>query len=240
MPKKTLSRIASEALQRQKRTLRSTVSEENETLSQPIVLRGSNLDQFASTQNLGLIERGTAFGLNTAAMYGLKNADLELKAPLAILLRLYGAFPEMLPRMWTPSFADFISLVQKAEPGFKDYSAGPLLGIDKNSIYRIRNEGFGVCKESTKILVTTIYKLLNEDLTNWSVIKDAVQVEAASRGLDPELIWKKGKWKNPSSDKVAAEIPTKPKQPTSTRKNRKVAVIDPDKGTSTTKPIVWK
>lgn len=80
-----------------KKTLRSSVSEENVNLSQPVVLRGSNLDQFASTQNLGLIERGTAFGLNTAAMYSLKNADLELKAPLAILLRLYGAFPENPP-----------------------------------------------------------------------------------------------------------------------------------------------
>lgn len=223
-----------------KKTLRSSVSEENENLSQPVVLRGSNLDQFASTQNLGLIERATAFGMNTAAMYGLKNADLELKAPLAILLRLYGAFPETLPRMWTPSFTEFILLVQKAEPGFKEYSAGPLLGIDKNSIYRIRNEGFDVCKESTKILVTTIYRLLKEDLSNWSVIKDAVQVEASSRGLDPEQIWKKGKWKNPVSDAEKAEQADESKKPTSTRKIRKVAVPQSDKENSITKPIVWK
>lgn len=223
-----------------KKTLRSSVSEENQTLSQPVVLRGSNLDQFASTQNLGLIERATAFGMNTAAMYGLKNADLELKAPLAILLRLYGAFPETLPRMWTPSFTEFILLVQKAEPGFKEYSAGPLLGIDKNSIYRIRNEGFDVCKESTKILVTTIYRLLKEDLSNWSVIKDAVQVEASSRGLDPEQIWKKGKWKNPTSETEKAEQSEDSKKPTNTRKIRKVAVNEPGKGNSITKPIVWK
>lgn len=222
-----------------KKTLRSSVSEENENLSQPMVLRGSNLDQFASTQNLGLIERATAFGMNTAAMYGLKNADLELKAPLAILLRLYGAFPETLPRMWTPSFTEFILLVQKAEPGFKEYSAGPLLGIDKNSIYRIRNEGFDVCKESTKILVTTIYRLLKEDLSNWSVIKDAVQVEASSRGLDPELIWKKGKWKNPTTESKGDRA-EETKKPTSTRKIRKVAVTNPDERSSITKPIVWK
>lgn len=223
-----------------KKTLRSSVSEENENLSQPMVLRGSNLDQFASTQNLGLIERATAFGMNTAAMYGLKNADLELKAPLAILLRLYGAFPETLPRMWTPSFTEFILLVQKAEPGFKEYSAGPLLGIDKNSIYRIRNEGFDVCKESTKILVTTIYKLLKEDLSNWSVIKDAVQVEASSRGLDPEQIWKKGKWKNPTTEAQKGDRAEETKKPTSTRKIRKVAVTNSDGGHSITKPIVWK
>lgn len=223
-----------------KKTLRSSVSEENENLSQPMVLRGSNLDQFASTQNLGLIERATAFGMNTAAMYGLKNADLELKAPLAILLRLYGAFPETLPRMWTPSFTEFILLVQKAEPGFKEYSAGPLLGIDKNSIYRIRNEGFDVCKESTKILVTTIYRLLKEDLSNWSVIKDAVQVEASSRGLDPEQIWKKGKWKNPTTEAQKGDGSEEAKKPTSTRKIRKVAVTNPDERHSITKPIVWK
>jgi hypothetical protein len=142
--------------------------------------------------------------------------------------------------MWTPSFTDFISLVQKAEPGFKEYSAGPLLGIDKNSIYRIRTEGFGVCKESTKILVTLIYKLLSEDLSNWSVIKDTVQVEATSRGLDPELIWKKGKWKTPTADQDESEQTTTPKKPTSTRKIRKTAEPAATEGNSIHKQIVWK
>lgn len=222
-----------------KKTLRSKVSEENENLSQPVLLRGSNLDQFSSTQQLGLIERATAFGMNTAAMYGIKNADLELKAPLAILLRLYAAYPETLPRMWTPTFTDFILLVQKAEPGFKDYSAGPLLGIDKNTIYRIRNEGFDVCKESTKILVTLIYRLLSEKLSNWSVIKDAVQVEASSRGLDPELIWKKGKWKNQTDTIEKTDKASTPKKPTSTRKIRKTAAPDSNVGTTIKKQIIW-
>lgn len=223
-----------------KKTLRSSVSEENENLSQPVLLRGSNLDQFSSTQQLGLIERSTAFGMNTAAMYGLKNADLELKAPLAILLRLYAAFPETLPRMWTPTFTDFILLVQKAEPGFKDFSAGPLLGIDKNSIYRIRNEGFDVCKESTKILVTLIYRLLSENLANWSVIKDTVKVEATSRGLDPELIFKKGKWKNPAAGTEKSDKSISTKKPTSTRKIRKTATPDSTvEGSTVKKQIVW-
>ncbi|MNJ44259.1 hypothetical protein D3C77_393030 [compost metagenome] len=178
--------------------------------------------------------------MNTAAMYGLKNADLPLKAPLAILLRLYAAYPETLPRMWTPSFAEFISLVRKAEPDFKEYAAGPLLGIDKNSIYRIRdsNEGFESCKESTKILVALIYRLLNENLDNWPVIKDAVQVEASSRGLDPEQIWKKGKWKSPATEQDKEVEAGAPKQK-STRKIKKVAVPAEEKGQSIHKPIVW-
>ena len=231
MPKKRISV--------RNKTLSSSVTEENVNLSQPVVLRGSNLDQFASTQQLGLIERATAFGMNTAAMYGLKNADLPLKAPLSILLRLYGAYPEHLPKMWTPSFTEFILLVQKAEPGFKEYSAGPLLGIDKNSIYRIRNEGFDVCKESTKILVTLIYKLLRENLANWSVIKDTVQVEAVSRGLDPELIWKKGKWKNPTSEAEKSEAEGATKKPASTRKIRKTIKATPTDDKTVKKHIVW-
>ena len=222
-----------------KKTLKSSVTEENGDLSQPVMLRGSNLDQFASTQQLGLIERATAFGMNTAAMYGLKNADLPLKAPLAILLRLYAAYPEHLPKMWTPSFTEFILLVQKAEPGFKEYSAGPLLGIDKNSIYRIRNEGFDVCKESTKILVTLIYIVLKENLSNWSVIKDTVQVEAESRGLDPELIWKKGKWKSSSTEDEESEAKTTPTKVTSPRKSMKTAQETPVKGQAINKKIVW-
>lgn len=192
------------------RKLRSKVTAGNETLATPTLLRGSNLDQFASTENLGLVELSAAIGMNTSAMYQLKNKDLPLKTPLAILLRLYAAFPETIPRMWTPSFTEFYNLIRKAVPDFQEYSVGPLLGIDKNSIYRIRQEGFDECKDATKILVLLIYRLLTEDLKNWSVIKEIVELEAKARNLDPELIWKKGSWNSSDKKKTATKQAPKP------------------------------
>jgi hypothetical protein len=177
-----------------KRTLKDKVTAGHEALATPALLRGKNLSQFSSIENLGLVERSTAFGINTAAMYRMVAEDEPLQPMTSILLRVYSAFPESVPRIVTPSFSDFIALIRKADPEFKEYSAGPLLGMDKNSIYRIRETGFDGCKDATKILINAIYKLLSKDVRNWKIIKEIVDVEAESRDLDPATIWKKGKW----------------------------------------------
>ncbi len=157
-------------------------------------LRGSDLMQFGETHNLSTVEACTAFGLNTVAMYGKKNEDPELNPPLAILMRIYTAYPETVPKIKLPTFDDFITLIRKVEPGFQDYSVGPLIGVDKNSIYRIRERGFETCKQYTQVLCELIFRLLSEDLRNWSIIKDLVENEAESRRQDPARIWKQGKW----------------------------------------------
>ncbi|WP_153785222.1 hypothetical protein [Pseudomonas sp. EMN2] len=157
-------------------------------------LRGSDLMQFGTTHDLSTVEACTAFGLNTVAMYGKKNEDPELNPPLAILMRIYTAYPETVPKIKTPTFDELVGLIRRAEPGFPDYSVGPLIGVDKNSIYRIREKGFESCKQYTQVLCELIYRLLSDDLRNWSILKDLVQSEAESRGQDPEVIWKKGKW----------------------------------------------
>lgn len=218
-----------------KKNLRSMVSDENQSLGQPIVLRGSNLDQFASTQQLGLIERSTAFGVNTAAMYGVKNGDAPLKAPLAILLRLYAAFPDKLPRTWTPTFTEFWLQIKKVDPEFKEYQVGPLLGMDKNSIYRIRKDGFESSKESTKILVLLIYRLLIEDPESWHVIKDAVETEAVSRDLVPDEIWKRGKWQKHETDSTSVT-----KKEPGRRKILKTAEDKPAGDGQVSKTVIWR
>lgn len=160
----------------------------------PVRLRGGNLKQFGSAVDIGLVEVGTAFGLNTTRLYSIVNKDEPLKAPLAILLRIYEAFPEMLPRITTPTVDEFVALIQRAQPTFKEYSVGPLLGLDKNSFYRIREKGFEESKDATKIIVILIWKLLNENIGNWPVLKSLIEAEAASRGQDPEKIWTSGRW----------------------------------------------
>lgn len=171
-----------------------TASADVAKLTKTRPLRGSDLMQFSTTHGLSTVETGTAFGLNTVAMYGKKNTDPELNPPLAILLRIYTAYPETVPKIHLPTFEDFITLIRRAEPGFQDYSVGPLLGVDKNSIYRIREKGFETCKQYTRVLCELIYRLLTQDIRNWSTLKALVQAEAQSRNQDPEKIWKQGKW----------------------------------------------
>jgi hypothetical protein len=217
-----------------KKNLRSRISAENESLAQPIVLRGSDLDHFSSLQHLGLIERSTAFGVNTAAMYGVKNADQTLKAPLAILLRLYAAFSDKLPRTWTPEFEDLLALINKIDPGFKSYQIGPLLGLDKNSTYRIKKDGIANSKESTKILASLIYRLLEESPEAWPIIKEAVDIEAAARGVPAGEIWVKGKWQKHESE---------PTQTTEKKVGQRGANKSSEEGTEQRKikkQLVWK
>lgn len=166
-------------------------------LEPPIRLSGGNLKQFSSAVDIGLVEVGTAFGLNTTRLYSIVNKDEPLKAPLAILLRIYEAFPEMLPRITTPTVDEFVALIRRAQPGFKEYSVGPLLGLDKNSFYRIQEKGFEASKDATKIIVILIWKLLNADIKNWPILKSLIEAEAASRGQDPAKIWTSGRWTEP-------------------------------------------
>ncbi|MDZ5605221.1 hypothetical protein SJI00_20830 [Pseudomonas sp. RP23018S] len=217
-----------------KKTLSSSVTAENESLSRPTVLRGSDLDQFSSRQGLGLIERSTAFGVNTAAMYGVKNADQTLKAPLSILLRLYAAFTDKLPKTWTPEFEDLLALINKIDPDFKSYQIGPLLGLDKNSTYRIKKDGIANSKESTKILASLIFRLLQENPDVWPIIRQAVDVEAEARGVPVGEIWVKGKWNKHESE--SAETTGIKKGPRSSQKNSETA---PEQG-KIKKQIIWK
>lgn len=217
-----------------KKNLSSRISAENESLAKPIVLRGSDLDHFSSRQSLGLIERSTAFGVNTAAMYGVKNADQTLKAPLAILLRLYAAFTDKLPRTWTPEFEDMLALINKIDPEFKSYQIGPLLGLDKNSTYRIKKDGIANSKESTKILASLIYRLLQESPEVWPIIKEAVDVEAEARGVPAGEIWVKGKW-----NKHESESGETTEKKTGGRLKKQNSGDAPEQG-KIKKTIVWK
>lgn len=217
-----------------KKNLSSRISAENESLAQPIVLRGSNLDHFSSVQDLGLIERSTAFGVNTAAMYGVKNADQTLKAPLAILLRLYAAFTDKLPRTWTPEFEDLLALINKIDPSFKSYQIGPLLGLDKNSTYRIKKDGIANSKESTKILASLIYRLLEESPDVWPIIKEVVDIEAEARGVPAGEIWVKGKWHKHEPESAEA------KEKKTGRRGGKKGSEEGNEQRKITKQVVWK
>lgn len=165
--------------------------------------RGSDMKALSHKAELGLIEQGMAFGVNTSALYQTQGRDADLPTPQSILLRLYEQFPEMLPRIVTPSFEEFFTLIRQAEPGFKETALGPLLGMHKNWVFKVRESGFDSVKTHTRLLILVMYRLLQQDLNNWQAVKGLVETEILSQGLDPKTVWRKGIWRPaPGKDKA--------------------------------------
>lgn len=164
-------------------------------MADPTLLTGSNISQFANAQNLHLIELGMAFGVNTAALYTKKSAN-SLNSTLSLLVRLYSAFPEHLPRFKTPTYESLIKKILEIDPSFKPTYLGPLLGLEINSSFRLKSTGLEVSSPTVRSMAQLIDTLITEDPDNWFVIKNAVEIEAKARQVfPPEKIWQQGGWK---------------------------------------------
>lgn len=174
-------------------------------MADPALLTGTNISQFAEAQNLHLIELGMAFGVNTAALYTKKSAA-NLNSSLSLLLRLFSAFPEHLPRFKTPTYESLINKITSIDPSFKPTHLGPLLGLEINSSFRLKTAGLEVASPTVRSLAQLIDILITVDPGNWFVIKNAVEIEAKARQVSPaEKIWQQGGWKKAFKKAEAAE-----------------------------------
>lgn len=165
-------------------------------MADPNLLTGANISQFAAAaQNLHLIELSMALGVNTAALYTKKGAT-TLNSTLSLLLRLYAAFPEHLPRFKTPSYESLMGQIVEIDPNFKPPNLGPLLGLEINSSFRFKSTGLEGASPTVRSLAYLIQLLISEDPDNWWAIKNAVEIEAKARQLIPaEKVWHQGGWK---------------------------------------------
>lgn len=165
-------------------------------LAQPTQLDGEDIDLLPQNFGLHLTEIGMALGINNAALYSKKSSSDKLSSSVSILLRLYAAFPQYLPRITPPLPEELVDLVQQADPDFPGYSLGPLLGLETNSAYRILREGFDKSAQTTKALAWLIGQILKNNPSDFAVIKEAVELEAAGCSIKPvEQVWKTGGWK---------------------------------------------
>src|SRR5690606_3730558 len=94
---------------------------------------------------------------------------------------------------------------------------GPLLGLEINSSFRLKTAGLEVSSPTVRSLAQLIDILITVDPNNWFVIKNAVEIEAKARQVNPaEKIWQQGGWK---------------------KAIKKAAAVRADKGIAEPKPV---
>lgn len=164
-------------------------------LSKPVPITGSDISKITETFNLHLTEASLMLGLNTSSLYEKKKKDETQPANISILLRIYMALPEYIPTSEPPTIETLIETIQEIDPQFDRSWIGILLGLEKNSSFRLRREGIEHGSQTTKILSNLIYKVITDNPRNWFLIREIIEVESAARNIFPaEAIWTDGGW----------------------------------------------
>ncbi len=164
-------------------------------LAKPIQITGSDISKVSETFGLHLSEIGLMMGLNTSALYEKKKKNDAQPANISILLRLYTAMPEYISTIEPPDINDLIEKIQDIDPDFEVSSIGMMLGLEKNSSFRLRRDGLGNSSQTTKMLSYLINKMITDDRLNWFLIKEIIELESAAREISPpESIWTEGGW----------------------------------------------
>lgn len=179
---------------RGKSPLENLLPPELAMFSEPILLNGAHIKRLTDTQQLHTTEIGLGLGVNTAGLYTKFGNPDPVKSSVAILLRLYAAFPELLPKVHLPEVDDFMAKIMAIDPDFKKSHLGPLLGLETNSSFRL-HKGFDEASQTAKMLVYLINRLIDMDPENWWVVRDTIQIEAEASGIEPaKSVWTKGGW----------------------------------------------
>lgn len=164
-------------------------------IAKPVPITGSDISKITETFGLHLTEASLMLGQNTSSLYEKKKKDAQQPANISILLRLYTAMPEYMPILQPPAIDDLIKKIQSIDPSFDRSWIGILLGLEKNSSFRLRRESINRGSQTTKVLSYLIYKMITDNPNNWFLIKEAVETESAARKITPaESIWTEGGW----------------------------------------------
>lgn len=197
-----------------KKTLESKVQYNHLAhLAKPVPITGSDISKITETFSLHLTEASLMLGLNTSSLYEKKKKDAQQPANISILLRLYMAMPEYMPTLQPPAIEDLIQKIQDIDPDFDRSWIGILLGLEKNSSFRLRRESINRGSQTTKVLSHLIYKMITDNPTNWFLIKEVIEVESAARKIIPaESIWTEGGWnRNLDEAEISEKANTKEK-----------------------------
>lgn len=183
-------------------------------LSKPVPITGSDISKVTETHDLHLTEVSLMLGLNTSSLYEKKKKDDIQPANISILLRLYTALPQYIPKLVPPPIENLILKIQDIDPNFDRSWIGILLGLEKNSSFRLRREGIDHGAQTTKVLSDLIYKIITDDPKNWFLIREVIETESAARQINPaEKVWTDGGWNRSLEEKTDSEkkIKLKPK-----------------------------
>ncbi|MBC7198361.1 MAG: hypothetical protein H5U32_03830 [Pseudomonas balearica] len=179
---------------REKQAIREKLAPDLAIMGEATPLTGTEISTFTRSHNLHLIEASMALGVNTAALYTKKGAK-SINSTLSLLLRIYSAFPEHLPRIKAPEVHELIARIKAIDPTFKLTHLGPLLGLERNSSTRIKKAGIHASNPMVQSLAQVISLAMADDPNNWFIIKEFVELEAKARGITPaSKVWREGGW----------------------------------------------
>jgi len=209
---------------------------ESAAMAEPLPLDGFEIEKFAQLNNLHLTEISTALGVNTVALYSKKKNASQLSSTVSILLRLYSAFPEYIPRTTPPEPEELIARITSIDRDFKRGHFGPLLGLETNSSFRLV-KGVDKAGQTVRQLLVLIDQLLSASSENWKIIKEAVEVEAAATKIIPaSQVWSNGGWSKAKARAKSSEPVTRPRLKSDTAKpllRRSTEANANDPGTAT-------
>ena len=219
----------------EKQAIKAKLAPDLAIMGEPVLLTGTEINTFSVANKLHLIETSMALGVNTAALYTKKSAE-RMNSTLSLLLRIYSAFPEHLPRFKSPNVLTLIAQIKSIDRTFKLTHLGPMLGLERNSSTRIRKEGMHESSPMVQQLAQLISLVIQDDPNNWFIIKEAVEIEARARDISPvSRVWKEGGWsgKRKRASEVKASNAAKGKAAAEA-----TAETPPAKPASTVKPLV--
>ena len=159
----------------------------------PLLLGRLKLTQGAAVIALG-ISGQTLSSLSQPARRGQ-----QLSPSYSLLIRLLFKYPELSPVKPAIGMKDFTEFVSEHTGVDLGDSASIMLGQQKTWYYKAIN---GVKLSPASSNLARIYMAIIENGGGLDRIRKLVELEALTRGLTPDQIWKKGTWARNFPDKA--------------------------------------
>lgn len=177
-----------------KSALVNKLPDESKYMGDPVPITGHEIERFTTLHNLHLTDFSFIVGVNTASVYTKKKFSTPLAPSVCIMLRLYSAFPELLPITKAPDSEELIAKIRSIDPTFMRSHFGPLLGLATNSSFRL-HKGTERSSQVVRRLMFLIDQLITANPKNWEIIKNAVEIEATASSIIPSSkVWSDGGW----------------------------------------------
>jgi hypothetical protein len=169
-----------------------------EPRQRPILGKGSlELEDFKDRFFLTSSEFYWTLGLQIRAYYKARsetNKNRRIDAATSILLRYLHRYPKDISLFLHPTMKgeDILAKVQSIDPEFKTSQLGPLFGgAYVASYYFLKGDQIPYYARRMSSIMATFIETHPE--LYWH-IRECAEEEAYARGVDPQTLWKEGRW----------------------------------------------
>ncbi|HAG71932.1 MAG TPA: hypothetical protein DCL66_06980 [Gammaproteobacteria bacterium] len=148
------------------------------------------LGKLRLTQGAAVIATGIS-GQTLSLLSQNAKRDQQLSPPYSLLIRLLSKYPELSPVEPAIGMKDFTDFVSEHTGINLGDSASIMLGQQKTWYYKAIN---GSKLSPTSSNLARMYMSIIKNGGGLDSIRKLVELEASTRGLTPDQIWKKGTW----------------------------------------------